>query len=151
VAVAAERGVGVDVERIRPLTDLSSIQERFFSREEQEFLAAAGEAEGAGAPPRLERTRAFLALWTRREAAAKAMGLDLQAALAQVQVPVYPPGGTAVLAGLPEPGTAAAAADNAGPWSLHDLPLDPEHVGAVCVQGERPAVLLRNFLPSQFL
>jgi 4'-phosphopantetheinyl transferase len=133
VAVAAaERAVGVDVERVRPLQDLRSIEERYFSPEEREFLQPAG----------ADRARAFLALWTRREAAAKALGLDLQAALATIKIPVYPPGGTVVLAGLAESG--------GGPWSLHDLALDSDHIGSLCVQGPSCGIVLHELNSSEF-
>jgi len=133
VAVAAaERAVGVDVERVRPLQDLRSIEERYFSPEEREFLQTAG----------ADRARAFLALWTRREAAAKALGLDLQAALATIAVPVYSPGGMVVLTDLAESG--------GGPWSLHDLALDPDHIGSLCVQGPPCGIVLHELNSSEF-
>ena len=136
VAVAAaERAVGVDVERVRPLQDLRSIEERYFSPEEREFLAAA-------VANRTGRALVFLALWTRREAAAKALGLDLQAALATIAVPVYSPGGTIVLTDLAESG--------GGPWSLHDLALDSDHIGSLCVQGPPCEIVLRELNSSEF-
>jgi 4'-phosphopantetheinyl transferase len=131
IAVAADgRAVGVDVERVRSLQELASIGEGYFSAEEGAFLAAAGPGT---------RPRAFLALWTRREAAAKALGLDLQAALTAVRLPVYPCGGSVL---LPELGGIA------GPWSLQDLPLDAEHIGALCVQGKTFEVQLRFYSPA---
>jgi 4'-phosphopantetheinyl transferase len=129
IAVAADgRAVGVDVERLRPLQDMSSIEERHFSAEERAFLEAGGPGE---------KPRAFLTLWTRREAAAKALGLDLQAALTEIRVPVSVPGRT-VLAEL----------GGGGPWSICDISLDAEHVGALCVQGEACEILLRFYTPG---
>ena len=136
VAVAAaERAVGVDVERVRPLQGLRSIEERYFSPEERAFLAAA-------VANRTGRACAFLALWTRREAAAKALGLDLQAALATIKIPVYPPGGMVVLTDLAESG--------GGPWSLHDLALDQDHIGSLCVQRPPCEIVLHELNSSEF-
>ena len=140
IAVAADsRAVGVDVERVRPLQELSSIEERYFSAEERAFLAAAAPAErraflAAAAPT--ERPRAFLTLWTRREAAAKALGLDLQAALAKVKIPAYVPGGTAL---------ADLGGDSS--WFLCDIALDADHVGALCVLGRLSGVTLQFYSP----
>jgi 4'-phosphopantetheinyl transferase len=130
IAVADDdRAVGVDVERVRPLEDLGSVEERYFSPEERSFLAAADPAE---------RPFAFLTLWTRREAAAKALGLDLQAALARIRLPPYDPGGTALV-----------QLEGGGPWFLSDLGLDADHCGAVCVRGQDIALWL-GFYASQF-
>jgi 4'-phosphopantetheinyl transferase len=102
IAVTADsQAVGVDVERVRPIPELDSIEERYFSVEERSFLAAAAFAD---------KPRAFLTLWTRREAAAKALGLDLQAALSTIKVPVYVPGGTAL--------SAIAEVGGINPWFL---------------------------------
>jgi 4'-phosphopantetheinyl transferase len=128
IAVAADdRDVGVDVERVRPLPELSSIEERYFSPEERAMLAAAAAAE---------RSRVFVSLWTRREAAAKALGRDLQAALAGIRLPLYPPGGSALV-----------ELEGGGPWFLSDLSLDADHWGALCVRGECIRISLGFFAP----
>lgn len=138
VAVApAERPVGVDVEGIRSLRDLRSIEERYFSAEEKAFLQA---ATAEAAPCTDARGRAFLTLWTRREAAAKALGLDLQAALMAISLPVFAPGGSAALPDL----------CGRGPWFLCDIALDDEHVGAVCVQGPPCPIHIRGIKDREF-
>jgi len=134
VAVAGDRPVGVDVERVRPLGEMRTIQERYFSAEEQAFLAA-------GAPG---GTRAFFTLWTRREAAAKALGLDLAAALAQMRLPVYASAAAAVMPSLP-------GDEGVRPWWLGDLAVDSGHVGALCVQGEPPEVAVQELRLADFL
>jgi 4'-phosphopantetheinyl transferase len=126
VVAPAGRAVGVDVERVRPIQDLSSIEERYFGEGERALLAAAGP---------VERARCFLTIWTRREAAAKALGLNLQTALTGVAVPVYPPRGSVELLEL---------AGIGGPWFQQDLSLDIGHVGALCIQGEPCKVMLRE-------
>ncbi len=68
VAVAYQRIVGVDIERIRPVDDALDLARGSFSREETELLRAA---------PASTRSLAFLTIWTRKEAFVKAMGAGL--------------------------------------------------------------------------
>jgi 4'-phosphopantetheinyl transferase len=137
VAVAAGRRVGVDVERIREIAELDDIMERHFTGSERSFVRAArGE----------DRTRSFLAVWTRREAIAKALGLDLQTALGPLSIPLYTPGQRvrldSALRSAPDTG-------HSGPgWSLEDIPLDSRHIGALCVEGETFTTVLREYSPS---
>ena len=64
-AIAPVDRIGIDVEHVRPMTDLDAIARRFFSAPEQSALAALdGEA----------RTAAFFRCWTRKEALLKALG-----------------------------------------------------------------------------
>ena len=67
-AVAQEREVGVDVERLRPIPEADDIARRWFAEDD---LAAYRTARGA------RRESVFLLLWTRREAWLKAIGLGL--------------------------------------------------------------------------
>jgi 4'-phosphopantetheinyl transferase len=70
VAVAREREVGVDVERLRAVPEALSIARRYFSDSEAaSLLGCEGEA----------RDRAFFTLWTRKEALLKLRGLGLSA------------------------------------------------------------------------
>ena len=70
VAVAWQREVGVDIERETPEHADLAVARRMFAPEETLALA--------GMPPVL-RCRAFFALWTSREAYAKAIGVGLAA------------------------------------------------------------------------
>ena len=72
VAVSADRAVGIDIEEVRPDLDVLAIAERFFAPEEAGSLAAMAAAQ---------RTAAFFALWTRKEAYSKARGMALAPAL----------------------------------------------------------------------
>ena len=65
VAVARSRQVGVDVEQLRPMPDLESVAARVCTPGELATLAGLAEPQ---------RERAFFALWTRKEALAKATG-----------------------------------------------------------------------------
>lgn len=69
LAVGGEREVGVDLERIRPLEDLAALAASALAPAEQ----AAWRAGGGDGP-------AFLRIWTRKEAALKALGVGLAGA-----------------------------------------------------------------------
>jgi 4'-phosphopantetheinyl transferase len=65
IAVTANRDVGVDVEKVKPIPRALRVAKRFFSAEEHDMLASL--------PPD-ELDRAFLSIWVRREGTAKARG-----------------------------------------------------------------------------
>ncbi len=125
IAVTSGRSVGVDVEQFREMQDLSLILNRFFTAEERELVDSF---------PGEERTAAFLSLWVRREAAAKARGLNLSAALSKMNLPLYPMG----------EGICIEEPDHRI-WFIQDLKLDPYHVGAVCVEGKNCSLVIREF------
>jgi 4'-phosphopantetheinyl transferase len=79
LAIAAEREVGVDVERVRPRGDLGRLTRRALAPAE----AAAVEAAAPDA-----RLATFHAAWTRREAIAKCLGTGLGAPLPEIAVAV---------------------------------------------------------------
>jgi 4'-phosphopantetheinyl transferase len=63
--VARSRQVGVDVEQLRPMADLEGVAARVCTPGELATLAGLAESD---------RERAFLAMWTCKEALAKATG-----------------------------------------------------------------------------
>jgi 4'-phosphopantetheinyl transferase len=134
VAVSDQRLVGVDVEKVRDVGQLDSIVDRYFSQGEKHFLASTS--------PR-ERPLTLLTFWSRREAAAKALGLNLAAALSAVKVPVYPTGGSVPLPELADLETDAG--DKRPAWFIRDLELDQGHVGALCSEGPQIPVVFRDF------
>jgi len=76
-AVTADRHIGVDIERIRPVAAWREIAARYFSPDEQEALLAL--------PP--DRTlEAFFWAWTRKEAYSKALGKGVSQRWAQFSV-----------------------------------------------------------------
>jgi 4'-phosphopantetheinyl transferase len=134
IAVTASKAVGIDVEKVRHLQYLDSILNRFFNAEERQYIRYAPEDEQFGP---------FFMLWTRREATAKALGLNLQVALTDIQIPLFSWGGSIVVSDF----GGARAADNtpAVSWCVQDLKLDKEHCGAVCVAGEECNFSIREF------
>ena len=67
-AIGGRGPLGVDVEQLRTVPDALELAERHFTRTEFDALAAL---------PAVERHRAFLTCWTRKEACLKAIGLGL--------------------------------------------------------------------------
>jgi 4'-phosphopantetheinyl transferase len=120
--IAVTRGlrVGIDVERIRDVPDIEAIIDGFFSEQETAWLRSRENEE---------LTWAFFLLWTRREAAAKALGIGLFDCFARFTLPPSDPCGS---------GFRVEMADTtAGPsraWWMRDLFPDPEYAGAVCVE-----------------
>jgi 4'-phosphopantetheinyl transferase len=95
VAVARDREVGVDVERVKPDRDLAAIAERALAPEE---AAAVREATDP------ERARLFYELWTQHEARVKCLGVGLATR------PTWPAPPVAVQSLPIDPGFAAAVA-----------------------------------------
>lgn len=134
IAVTPGGYVGIDVERVRPLQELGLALDRFFTAEERHYIRS---AHGD------DQSQNFFTLWTRREAAAKALGLNLQAALAKIRIPLFPPLGNTVV-----PGFMDALETSSKPetfWYIQDLKLDASHRGAVCFEGKKCAISVREF------
>ncbi|HEU4393307.1 MAG TPA: 4'-phosphopantetheinyl transferase superfamily protein [Solirubrobacterales bacterium] len=104
-ALARGREVGIDVEWLGRRVNSTALANRYFVDAELAELARA---------PRDGRKRAFLQLWTRREAHAKMTGEGLRRARAS--------------------GTGADGPFAGVPSDLLDLDLAPDHVGALAVQ-----------------
>lgn len=123
VAVACQRDVGCDVERVSERPRIEQLAQRFFSQSERTALAALPEAE---------RRRAFFECWTRKEAFIKARGEGLSRPLDSFDVTVN--GSPRVLATRPDP-------DDAARWRLIALDPAPGYAAALCVAGGEPIAL----------
>ncbi len=106
-AVARNRRVGVDIERLRPLPDLAAIAAQVFSPREQRALEEL---------PAAERDAAFFDCWTRKEAYLKALGEGLGHEVAQDDS--AEPGRWSISPLAPAPGYAAALALEGPPSKL---------------------------------
>jgi 4'-phosphopantetheinyl transferase len=113
-AVACNREIGVDVERIDSSFIEDGIEERFFSRNEVAKLRSLHASE---------RLRAFFDCWTRKEAYVKARGGGLQISLQSFEVSLAPHEAAAFLS------------KGESGWSLLSLPLGRDHAAAVAVEG----------------
>jgi len=79
-AIALDRKVGVDLERVTPNVDSEQIANRFFSdREKAVIHGLAG----------IDKQKAFFTIWTAKEAYSKAFGTGLAYTLKEVEIPDY--------------------------------------------------------------
>jgi 4'-phosphopantetheinyl transferase len=124
-AVTAGRPVGVDVEWLRPLSDLLSVARTAFSPAELAALLAGSEAE---------RPAAFFRCWTRKEAYIKARGDGLSLPLDAFDVSLAADEPPALLANRLDPAEPAR-------WTLHSLAPADGYLGALAVAG--PPIGLR--------
>lgn len=130
-AVAWEREVGIDVERIKPDIDHAALARRFFSPLENEQLSSL--------PPAWQPA-AFFAAWTRKEALVKAWGVGLSLPLHRFDVSVHPRRPAQLVSVREGPGQD-------GQWSLHELDPGPGYAGALAVEGGSGRLICRRWDP----
>lgn len=120
LAVSNQGEVGVDVEEIKPVAGADALVEQLFSPAEQSALRHLAGAEWWAL---------FYAIWTRKEAWAKLLGMGLALPFAEFSVAAWT--GTAVAWQLPAPG------------QLDRFALDATHAAALATRpspGENPVV-----------
>lgn len=118
LAVTSGCDIGVDIERIRPLTDLERLADMVFSPVERTALAAL---------PAGDKVGAFFSAWTRKEAYLKARGDGLQRALDGFDVTLAPGEPARLL-------RVAAEPDEPSRWTLSALNVPAGYAAAVCVE-----------------
>jgi 4'-phosphopantetheinyl transferase len=117
VAVAWDREIGVDVERIRTGLAIDELAHHVFSpREVATLLSLTG----------AQRIRAFFDGWTRKEAYVKARGTGLARALTDFDVSLAPGEPARLLADRADPAETAR-------WSLRDLPVGVGYAAALAI------------------
>lgn len=119
LAIAQERAVGIDIERLRVMPDVLDLSARLFSAREHTALR---KLEG------WQRVEAFFNAWTRKEAVLKALGRGLTTALSEVEVTLLPSEPAALLKLDGSPVEAAK-------WSLLALDVPPGFAAALAVAG----------------
>ncbi len=119
IAFARQREIGVDIEQVRRDSDLEIIARRFYSKHEQNQLAAL---------PGEEKVDAFFRCWTRKEAYIKATGDGLSLPLSQFDVSLRAGETSALLATRPD-------SSEAGRWRLQEVPGGPGYIAALCARG----------------
>jgi 4'-phosphopantetheinyl transferase len=118
LAVARDREVGVDVERVLRI-DVLGLARRFFSRAECAKLAATDPAE---------QTLAFYRCWTRKESFVKALGAGLSYQLSSFTVDIAPSRGQVLL-------HSEEFGPTPGSWTVLGLESDEEYVGSLALEG----------------
>lgn len=118
-AFTLDREIGVDLERIRPLTDISHIVNRYFSSHESTAFHTI---------PQFGGRDVFFRYWTCKEAFLKAKGDGLAYPLDQVEVELIPGGGARLL-------SIDGDRREASRWSLREFVPVPGYAGALAVEG----------------
>jgi len=119
-AVACERQIGIDIERLRPFSELEQIAKRFFSNREYEELRALSPSQ---------QHDAFFRYWTLKEAYVKATGQGLSLALNQFEVSLASRESAVVL-------KTPVDSQEASHWSLKELSPGHGYVAAIAVEGD---------------
>jgi len=124
-AVARERNLGIDIERIKPESAGEDIAKRYFSAREVSDLLTL--------PPE-ERVEGFFHCWSRKEAYLKATGMGLQIPLDSFAVSLTPGQPAQFLGGVepcwkiasyrPAEGYSAALVYDGAPSSIKYFPVD---------------------------
>jgi 4'-phosphopantetheinyl transferase len=118
IAIAQQRRVGIDLERIRKGISSHVIARQYFSK------AEVAESE---ALPIEQREVAFFLCWTRKEAYSKAQGLGLSLPLESFDVSLSPNEPAILRATRPE-------AEETAHWTLLSLEVDSRYAAAVAVE-----------------
>lgn len=131
VLAIASVDVGVDVESLREVSNAERMARRFFSPNEQLKINTLG-----GAP----RNRAFLRIWTQKEAYLKATGLGVGMALREVETEPDP---------MSPPRLISVAGDRAeaARWTLIEGGV-PGAVCTVAIRGPAPTLRVTRFTPA---
>lgn len=118
-AVALDRAVGVDVERLKPGIEIEAIAAHQFASAEYAAVLAA--------PPE-KRLAAFYRCWTRKEAFIKAHGAGLSLPLKSFEVSV-------AASDPPRLVSIGGSAEAAQRWSLWHLDCGPAYAAALVAEG----------------
>lgn len=127
--VSRDFNLGIDLEYIRPMSDLEQLAKRFFSVGEYTAIASL-EAH--------QKQRAFFQAWTCKEAYLKATGDGLAGGLAEVEVSLIP-GEAARLLSISGNSEAALS------WSCHQIIPAPDYMAALAVAGKDWDLELINY------
>jgi len=127
IAVARDREVGIDLEKVRPEIDVVRLADRFLSSPDRAFI------HGADPERRHER---FLNTWVVREAVSKAEGSGLTFPLHRDHVEFVNRGQEARL-------IANGAHSDGRDLFVRMLSLEPDWIGAVAAQGRNWTVTYR--------
>ena len=119
VGIGRRRPLGVDIERLRDLSDMDGLIRRYFAPAEQEALG--GRTASA-------LRRSFFEIWTRKEAVMKALGVGLSLAPEKITVTV---GSTS----RPQLIALRGRSVPPGEWFLHSTDPASDYVASVAVPG----------------
>jgi 4'-phosphopantetheinyl transferase len=130
-AIAYRRRLGIDLEYVRPIDDLTGLARVAFSAAEQASLAAL---------PPAERLGRFFDCWTCKEAYVKARGDGLSAPLQAFDIALDGDESPALRAHRLDPGEVER-------WWFERLAVAPGHVAALCAQAPPTTVAVQRWPP----
>lgn len=122
IGLGASARFGIDIERIRPISDFAAVAARFFTPEE---------AVAIGDPGALDALDRFYRTWVLKEAFVKALGQGLS----------HPLDSFSVAIGADPPHLLSAAAGDAGAWHFRLFEPSPGWIAAVAAEHDPMATL----------
>jgi 4'-phosphopantetheinyl transferase len=128
LAIAADRRVGVDIQRLLADLNVTRMARRFYPPEEARFVS-----EAAGAAEQVER---FTQLWARKEACVKVSGGRL---LPGLQLTVFP-------ADVTDANGADTGGSSAAGYLVRDLRVPAGYRAAVAADGTNPFSITRHLM-----
>ncbi|KAB1071218.1 4'-phosphopantetheinyl transferase superfamily protein [Methylobacterium planeticum] len=131
VGLSTQARIGCDLEALRPVPDAIRIARSTF---------AADEAAGLAALPPAARDRAFMAVWTRKEAIVKAIGAGLSMPLDRFSVSL-PPGPATLL-------RISGGREEPADWTLAHLEPGPGYIGAAAIAQAHAPLRLHALPPG---
>jgi 4'-phosphopantetheinyl transferase len=131
LAIAAERRVGVDIQRLLAGLDVTRMARRFYPPEEARFVSAAAETA--------EQVERFTRLWARKEACVKVSGGRLLPGLRLTVLPAGPADTASAL------GTDLAGSPVNG-YQVRDLRVPRGYRAAVAAEGTGLFSITRKFI-----
>jgi len=139
--LAVTRGgeVGIDVEKIAPRRSLDVLIDECCSPAERRALGAMDPASAL---------RAFLVLWTRKEAYLKGLGTGLSLDPRQIRIEATESGGATAFHSEGASRASHPREDRAESWTLVPLSAPPGYVATLAVSFLRPAVRAFGWGPS---
>jgi 4'-phosphopantetheinyl transferase len=129
LAFVRGRGIGVDVEYMRPELDFEKVAQRVFSSEE---LAALSDT------PAEQRREAFFNGWTRKEAYIKAHGQGVSLPLDEIVVSLSPDQPAELL-------LIKGTFDRAERWGMREIKPGPGYCAALIVEGSGWRLVCRRW------
>lgn len=133
VALCRNAGVGMDVEKMRPLPDAAELTSQLHPQEQKALMAL----------PPAELQAAFYRCWTRKEAVIKAVGMGLSMSLQSFSVNTGPQesGWIASITANTACGMSAAL-DATGQWTCRDIKATEGYQCSVAARSPRLDVLI---------
>ncbi|NJP11291.1 MAG: 4'-phosphopantetheinyl transferase superfamily protein [Leptolyngbyaceae cyanobacterium RU_5_1] len=133
-AVTRDRALGVDLEHLRPLSDIEQLAKRFFTHKESQLISSLTPEQ---------RQEAFFKLWTCKEAYLKATGEGLAGLnQAEISCSIENPASCLTIQGIsPQPSQ----------WSVIQFNPQPEYVAALAVEGQGWHLSYGEFDPESFI